>query len=83
MGLAKEDEGSRWVGTASTVPTSGSQPLDPHLHPRAAQFATGGWINHDPLTTNNFPSVLLLSQIGNISESYSNHWLLKLFLPGL
>ena len=32
MGLAKEDEGGRWVRTASTVPTSGSQPLDPHLH---------------------------------------------------
>ena len=58
MGLAKEDEGSRWVGTASTVPTSGSQPLDPLLHPRAAQFATGGWINHDPLATDNFPSIL-------------------------
>ena len=58
MGLAKEDEGGRWVRTASTVPTSGSQPLDPHLHPRTAQFAIGGWINHDPLTTDNFPSVL-------------------------
>ena len=35
-------------------PTTGSPPP---LHPRAAQFAIGGWINHDPLTTDDFPSI--------------------------